>query len=615
MVDVPLEAVPVAVAATVVEEETQTKRSTRSGVFSKLAKSKQAGANAADELSSPTLNAVLESPDNINSGGMIPSSSPLARKSTAEARAARTAARASRASRLSGESQTSQASESTPQNAAGKGKENAPEEEPDELSPEQNQSQQRPSPLSPTTRRAGSRTQRASVVPSSSPLSRPAKRMPLQPPTSSPRQPAVAPRRRGRPPAKAKATEETVEEEAGEEAAEEEEQAEEIDALEAAKTIGRKRARRGGVHEPSPELGSDPKQAEAEGEQPETGNANDDTTERPAAKRRRRQNQDQSPATQKQPRPPKTTKAKAPAKRKRQRDDTGENDGEDSQGEEDLEGVGKAGRGAPVPITVQRFSTLRRKSRGARANDDNDDADDNDELAVGGADLPFANRSGVNAVDVLAQICEDIVEQRLQSLYERHQELRQQQAEARPGGNSGELAAARKEAIVARRALESFQHELRTRLLEQAVAVDTLHALRKRVRAAQKNKLALREEILRIRAERDQVALRMDALRAQHQDRVGKAMKTANISSTMHDIDLAVEQGRAAPELTAAQKKNADLANLELAVRRITEQVNGGTGNLHGGGTLQQIIEFNAFLERTAAVLEGRKLPPKVAAA
>lgn len=44
-----------------------------------------------------------------------------------------------------------------------------------------------------------------------------------------------------------------------------------------------------------------------------------------------------------------------------------------------------------------------------------------------------------------------------------------------------------------------------------------MHSLRKRVRAAQKEKLALREEILRVRAEREQVALKMDAVRIRHE--------------------------------------------------------------------------------------------------
>ena len=51
----------------------------------------------------------------------------------------------------------------------------------------------------------------------------------------------------------------------------------------------------------------------------------------------------------------------------------------------------------------------------------------------------------------------------------------------------------------------------------ETIALDTLHALRKRVRVAQKEKVTLREEIMRIRAERDQVALRMDAIRIKHE--------------------------------------------------------------------------------------------------
>ncbi len=271
-------------------------------------------------------------------------------------------------------------------------------------------------------------------------------------------------------------------------------------------------------------------------------------------------------------------------------------------------GAGRGSRGAPVPITVQRFTRIRTTGRGRGNEDDgNEDDDENDELTAFGADIAFANRSGVNAVDVLAQVCEDIVEQKLQGLQEKYQQARRASTD---GGTSTTTAAAaaaiRKDILVARRALEAFQQEVRTRLLEQAVAVDSLHALRKRVRAAHKAKLALREEILRIRAERDKVGLRMDALRDQHQERVRAAMKTANLSAAMHDIDLAVEQGRVAPELaTTAQQKAADLANLELVVRRVAEQVS----------SLQKIKEFNAFLERTAAVLEGRRLPAKAAAA
>lgn len=43
-------------------------------------------------------------------------------------------------------------------------------------------------------------------------------------------------------------------------------------------------------------------------------------------------------------------------------------------------------------------------------------------------------------------------------------------------------------------------------------------SLRKRVRLVQREKLSLREEILRLKAEREQVALKMDAVRIKHEE-------------------------------------------------------------------------------------------------
>jgi hypothetical protein len=48
--------------------------------------------------------------------------------------------------------------------------------------------------------------------------------------------------------------------------------------------------------------------------------------------------------------------------------------------------------------------------------------------------------------------------------------------------------------------------------------------------------------------------------------------------------------------------KMADMANLELLVSRISDQA---CTESDGGGTLTQIKEFNAFLERAAAAIEG----------
>ena len=137
----------------------------------------------------------------------------------------------------------------------------------------------------------------------------------------------------------------------------------------------------------------------------------------------------------------------------------------------------------------------------------------------------------------------------------------------------------------------------------QTIALDALYALRKRVRKEQKRKLELRDEILRLRGEREQVALQMDAVRAKHEAATEYARHHHAISTAMYDIDLAAEHGVAASELTAAEAKKTEIANLELLIARVADQA---STKSEGGGVLAQIKEFNAFLERTAAVLEAR---------
>lgn len=70
----------------------------------------------------------------------------------------------------------------------------------------------------------------------------------------------------------------------------------------------------------------------------------------------------------------------------------------------------------------------------------------------------------------------------------------------------------------------------------------------------------------------------------------------------MHDIELAIENGRQAPDLGPKEQKTAELANLELTISRIAGQV----ATESGVGTLKLIQDFNVFLERAAAALEAR---------
>lgn len=71
----------------------------------------------------------------------------------------------------------------------------------------------------------------------------------------------------------------------------------------------------------------------------------------------------------------------------------------------------------------------------------------------------------------------------------------------------------------------------------------------------------------------------------------------------MHDVDLAIERGRDAPELSRAEQKQAELANLDLIVSQISGEASSRSA---AGGMLQQVKDFNALLERAALALESR---------
>lgn len=127
-----------------------------------------------------------------------------------------------------------------------------------------------------------------------------------------------------------------------------------------------------------------------------------------------------SPAAQRQPKKPKAKpKAKTKSASKKPRDRKS---------------------GETIPVVVHRLT------KPPIYDEDDTDAD------VLNEDVPFAKRSGVNAVDVLSQFCDEVIESGLTALEE--------------GGSTAEDAATRREYNTKLRAVEAFGEELRTRLLE-----------------------------------------------------------------------------------------------------------------------------------------------------
>ncbi|QPG95149.1 hypothetical protein C2857_007735 [Epichloe festucae Fl1] len=289
----------------------------------------------------------------------------------------------------------------------------------------------------------------------------------------------------------------------------------------------------------SPELGSD-------------DDSEQDSTSQISSYKQRRN----SPATQRQP-------AKRPKQHSQQPRPTKQRHSSGSEQNDD----------AAVEITVQRFVN-------------NFQRDEDDELQQ---EIPFANRGGETVVDVFAQVCEEVITSVLDQL----------QKVARATDDADR----KKECRIKMRAVEAYREELSSRLLQHAIHLNHWHSLRRRLRHVQKEKLALRDEIIRLKSEREQVALRMDAIRIKHEADSKESTSRLNASALMHDIDLAVQQGREAPELTQAAERTAELGNLDLVLAQISDQASSLSST---GGLLHLVRDFNAFLERAANALDSR---------
>ncbi|KAH7327320.1 hypothetical protein BKA65DRAFT_510388 [Rhexocercosporidium sp. MPI-PUGE-AT-0058] len=233
--------------------------------------------------------------------------------------------------------------------------------------------------------------------------------------------------------------------------------------------------------------------------------------------------------------------------------------------------------GGPVPVTVHRLTL-------PPLYDENEsDAD------ILNAEMPHMKRSGVNAIDVLSQVCQEIIGLHMNSLEQM--------------GNNCEDSASRREYKTRWNAVEAFGKELQLRLLTQTINLDNAYSLERRVRDELKKKNSLREEVLRIRKEREQVALRMDEIRMKHEREKTDAQNRDDLNIAIHDMEMVIEMGKS--RQTSETNRSADMVGTELLIRRIAGEVSNKGGS---GGTLSQIKEFNAFLERAALALEARKV-------
>lgn len=261
-------------------------------------------------------------------------------------------------------------------------------------------------------------------------------------------------------------------------------------------------------------------------------------------------------------------------------------------------------RGETVPITVHRLANAASLG-GEPPGSSEDDADSPDEIASNQTNkLP--SRSGVNAADVLAQICRETLEKTLTTL---------------KSGIANETNTARRaEFTLRRKAVEAFSTELEGRLFDLSEMLDSNFMLGTKVKKAKRKMMDLRSRLDHVRREREAVALRMDTVRSEHakeeqaervrflcpcikatmipQANTSQARSTINHS--LHNLDLALERGHNRP----ATEDERLTAGLEFRLRNMAQSVSSIAQGAQGG-LLNQIRRFNAQLETTVRRLEG----------
>ncbi|KAH8650534.1 hypothetical protein BGZ60DRAFT_462355 [Tricladium varicosporioides] len=229
--------------------------------------------------------------------------------------------------------------------------------------------------------------------------------------------------------------------------------------------------------------------------------------------------------------------------------------------------------GSPIPVIVHRLTE--------QPMFDNSEPD----AELLNSEIPHTKRVGVNAIDVLSQVCQEIISVGLETLEN--------------GAGIAEDPALRREYKTKWEALLSFGENLQTRFLAHTVNLDNVYSLEKRVREEQKRKLFLRDEIIRVREERQNLALRMDEVRIKHENATKKARDREALNNAAHDIELAVDRGK------SQHDDGNETTGIEVLLKRMASTVSTKGSS---GGVLQQIKDFNGFLERAALALESKQV-------
>lgn len=184
--------------------------------------------------------------------------------------------------------------------------------------------------------------------------------------------------------------------------------------------------------------------------------------------------------------PEDNTTSRQPVSRRRQQDDEQE----------------PRRRGGTVAITVHRLANTHILDSTHAASDPSDNEQDSaDELEALGKNFP--SRNGVNAADVLSQICKEILDKHLTTLDNNI-------------ANDAANQAKRSEYARQRKTIEAYGTQLEGRLFELSELLNSNFSLGVQLKKAKREAAEMRNRLLEVRQQRHEITLRMDAVRRKH---------------------------------------------------------------------------------------------------
>lgn len=191
------------------------------------------------------------------------------------------------------------------------------------------------------------------------------------------------------------------------------------------------------------------------------------------------------------------------------------------------------------------------------------------------------SRSQPNPVDVLSQICRETISNLIETL-------------GKTTTNADRAASKSK-----RSALEAFGQDLDDELFQLSEAVENRINLESRVRKAKRDKSSLQAEYMQIRKEREQIALKCDAVRRQHWEYEQDAREKWQLSQAARRVELELQREQ---EEQGEENEDGD-EGVEYLLHTVAGHVSALSDE---GGMLDKVQAFNSQLENLARLLESR---------